>query len=144
MQLLFTRLPSFSEEPQGEDDASVDQVILSITSLLHHCVRCAIVTHHTHSHTCTQTLTCEGTGEDDFEEPDEAIEEDVHVDPEAEEPVKPERQVLELPEPPVSTSKHKHGPYGVPCCRELLRFLISIINAHDRSALSCDMHMTVR
>ena len=33
------------------------------------------------------------------------------------------------------TSRHKHGtlvPYGLPCIRELLRFLVSIINMRER------------
>lgn len=34
-----------------------------------------------------------------------------------------------------ATSRHKHGtlvPYGLPCVRELLRFLASIINMRER------------
>lgn len=34
-----------------------------------------------------------------------------------------------------ATSRHKHGtlvPYGLPCIRELLRFLASIINMRER------------
>ena len=34
------------------------------------------------------------------------------------------------------TSRHKHVtlvPYGLPCVRELLRFLVSIINMRERS-----------
>eukprot|EP00057_Strongylocentrotus_purpuratus_P004148 XP_003728128.1 PREDICTED: golgi-specific brefeldin A-resistance guanine nucleotide exchange factor 1 isoform X3 [Strongylocentrotus purpuratus] len=42
--------------------------------------------------------------------------------------------------------KQKHGagppiPYGLPCVRELLRFLISLINPHDRHNTDLMMHM---
>ena len=41
------------------------------------------------------------------------------------------------------TSRHRHGtlvPYGLPCVRELLRFLVSIINMRERYILNqaCD------
>ena len=121
VQMLFSCLHTLSEEAWGggDDVCSVDQ-----------------------------TLHCEeGSGEEQNHVTTEGDDENKGTAPEAppteegEETKQTGEEELDPPPldaPPTSSlsrvpEKHRSvAPYGLPCVRELLRFLISIINSRDR------------
>ena len=72
----------------------------------------------------------EGDEHDQLEQQDDTQEDGEPVS-------KPETQQAQFVSSDVfsAVSRHKHGtlvPYGLPCVRELLRFLVSIINMRER------------
>lgn len=71
----------------------------------------------------------EGDEHDQLEQQDEVQDEESSSKPVAEQAEFVSGDVFS------ATSRHKHGtlvPYGLPCVRELLRFLVSIINMRER------------
>ena len=75
-----------------------------------------------------------GDEHDQLQQQEEGQEED-------ESDLKPSAQEVEFVSSDViaATSRHRHGtlaPYGLPCVRELLRFLVSIINMKERCAIA--------
>jgi len=118
VQLLFSRLPTFTEDSHSVDDtSSMDQTL---------------TTPQNESENKEQLDTVEEEEEGESHDPEVPIE--TETESHDQEGVESTKEFVSSDVFNVTT-RHKHGsftPYGLPCVRELMRFLISIINVRDR------------
>ena len=137
VQMLFSRLHTLSEVWEGGDDGcSVDQTL-----------HCEEGTGEEQNHTTSGEENSEDKGTVPEAPPTEEVGEDRAIKQAGDEELDQGPPVDTSPVTPVTPAPEKQRsvtPYGLPCMRELLRFLTSIINSRDKCVLlsSCTLTFT--